>query len=551
MTELTLRLKEGDTDETTIAVDQNLFTIGRLPECNLYLPFAGVSRNHARLVKTAEGVWTIEDLGSKNGTQLNKYLVNSPQELHHGDIIWLGNVSLLVLLTSPVYQPTPEYPESSENNEQRTILHNVKQLQQQWIAADSKDDNISNKDKTIARLKDLVDIAKNLCAAASIEEIFSQVQEVVFRYLDSIDRLGLLIDVNGCGQLELVNSATRNTSQQKHLPSDGSWISRSICQKVFDEKVVIQTADTHQDERFASEQSILVKGIRSAMAVPLWDENKVVGVLYADANLSSYHWANEGEEELSFFSALANLVASSVQRWLLVEKLKTEEMIRHRLERYHSPAVVQQLISVGALPGGRLAPTESEISILFADLVGFTAISEQLTPTAIAQLLNNLFEEMLKEVFTWGGTLDKYIGDCIMAFFGAPEPQSDHADRAVTAAKGMLTRLEHLNANGFWHEPLQLRIAINSGKAVVGDVGSSQRVDYTALGATINLAARMEAVCPPSECIISQATHTMLSLPSDFQEMGDYRFKGIERLVKVYQTKLQPMPTIINPFINL
>ena len=527
MTELMLCLQEGDT-ETTIAVGQDVFTIGRLPECNLYLPFAGVSRNHARLVKTAEGVWTIEDLDSKNGTQVNKYFVGSPQELHHGDIVWLGNVSLVVQITSPVSLLKAKYPGTSDINEQRTILHNVEQLQQQWIAADSKDGDINNKDKTIARLKDLVDIAKNLCAAASIEEIFSQVQEVVFRYLDSIERLALLIDVNGCGQLELVNAATRNISQQKHLPSDGSWISHTICQKVFEEKVVIQTADTHQDERFASEQSILVKGIRSAMAVPLWDENKVVGVLYADANLSSYHWANEGEEELSFFSALANLVASSVQRWLLVEKLKTEEMIRHRLERYHSPAVVQQLISVGGLPGGRLAPAESEISILFADLVGFTAISERLTPTAIAQLLNNLFEEMLKEVFGCGGTLDKYIGDCIMAFFGAPEPQVDHADRAVIAAQGMLNRLEHLNANGFWQEPLQLRIAINSGKAVVGDVGSSQRVDYTALGATINLAARMEAVCPPSECVISEATHKMLSQPSDFQEMGDYRFKGIE-----------------------
>ncbi|AFY33700.1 adenylate/guanylate cyclase domain-containing protein [Calothrix sp. PCC 7507] len=535
MTELKLRLQEGDT-ETVVSVDQNVFTIGRLPECNLYLPFGGVSRNHARLVKKADNVWTIEDLGSKNGTQVNECLVTYPQELRHGDIIWLGNVNLVVLLTTFGTQLTPKPTSTAETGEQRTILHNVKQLQQRWIEADSEDGESSNKDKTIARLKDLVDIAKNLCAATSIEEIFSQVQQVVFRYLDSIDRLALLIDVNGGGNLELMNAATRNISQQKDLAADGSWISRSICQKVFDEKVVIQTADTHKDERFSGEHSILVKGIRSAMAVPLWDENKVVGVLYADACLSSYHWASEGEEELSFFSALANLVASSVQRWLLVEKLKTEEVIRHRLERYHSPAVVQQLIAVGGLPDGRLLPAESEISILFADLVGFTAISERLKPTAIAQLLNNLFEEMLQEVFGYGGTLDKYIGDCIMAFFGAPEPQADHANRATSAAKGMLTRLEKLNTNGFWREPLQLRIAINSGKAVVGDVGSSQRVDYTALGATINLAARMEAVCPPGECVISEVTYKMLSQPSDFQEMGDYRFKGINRLVKVYQT---------------
>jgi len=540
MTELILRLQQGDT-ETTVTVNQDEFTIGRLPECDLYLPFGGVSRKHALLRKKANGTWAIEDLGSKNGTQVNQSFVTGGRDLQNGDIIWLGNVSLVVMLTNPAMQLMTQQPavsEVSDSAEQRTILRNVEQLQQQWIAANSHDNDISNKNKSIARLKDLVDIAKNLCAAASIEEIFSQVQQVVFRYLDSIDRLALLIDVNGCNHLELVNAGTRHAAEQKYLAADGSWISRSICQKVFEEKVAIQTADTHKDERFSGEHSILVKGIRSAMAVPLWDENKVVGVLYADAHLSSYHWEKNGEEELSFFSALANLVASSVQRWLLVEKLKTEEVIRHRLERYHSPAVVQQLISVGGLPDGRLPTMESEISILFADLVGFTALSERLTPKAIAQLLNNLFEEMLQEIFAYGGTLDKYIGDCIMAFFGAPEPLLDHADRATAAAKGMLTRLQRLNANGFWQEPLQLRIAINSGKAVVGDVGSSQRVDYTALGATINLAARMEAVCPPSECVISEATYQMLSDPADFQEMGDYRFKGIDRLVKVYQTTM-------------
>jgi len=537
MTELILRLQQGDTD-TKVTVNQDEFTIGRLPECDLYLPFGGVSRKHARLRKKANGGWAIEDLGSKNGTQVNQSFITTAKELYNGDIIWLGNVKLEVLLPNPVMQLMTQHIAESEGAEQRTILRNVEKLQQQWIGADSHNDDIGNKDKSIARLKDLVDIAKNLCAAASIEEIFSQVQQVVFRYLDSIDRLALLIDVNGCSHLELVNAATRNASEQQYLAADGSWISRSICQRVFEEKVAIQTADTHKDERFAGEHSILVKGIRSAMAVPLWDESKVVGVLYADAHLSSYHWANDGEEELSFFSALANLVASSVQRWLLVEKLKTEEVIRHRLERYHSPAVVQQLISVGGLPDGRLPTTESEISIVFADVVGFTALSERLTPKAIAQLLNNLFEEMLQEVFAYGGTLDKYIGDCIMAFFGAPEPLTDHAERATAAAKGMLTRLQRLNANAFWQEPLQLRIAINSGKAVVGDVGSSQRVDYTALGATINLAARMEAVCPPGECVISEATYKMLPQPVDFHEMGDYRFKGIDRLVKIYQTRM-------------
>jgi adenylate cyclase len=534
MTELKLRLKEGNTDKT-VEVHQDVFTIGRLPECDLYLPFGGISRYHARLVKTPDDTWIVEDLGSKNGTHVNDQIVRQPQRFYHGDVIWLGNISLLVIFDDPNSQA--QAPKLIEVGEQRTILRNVKQLQQSWIEAEGKGSD-SNKDKTIARLKDLVAIAKNLSAAASIEEIFSQVQQVVFRYLGSIDRLALLIDIKGSGKLDLMSAAVRTSSKDKNLSADGSWVSRSISQKVFEEKIAIQIADAQSDERFASEHSILMNDIRSAMAVPLWDENKVVGVLYADAHLSSYHWEEEGEQELSFFSALANIVASSVQRWLLAEKLKSEEVIRRRLERYHSPAVVQQLIEVGALPDGRLPPQESEISILFADIVGFTAISERMTPTQIAEMLNNLFEEMLQEVFAYGGTLDKYIGDCIMAFFGAPEPQLDHAERAVAAAQGMLIRLERLNANNFWQEPLQLRIAINSGKAVVGDVGSSQRVEYTALGATINLASRLESVCPPGECVVSEATYQLLNSNSAFYEMGQYRFKGIDRLVKVYQTKM-------------
>jgi adenylate cyclase len=534
MAELTLRLQQNG--ETTVRVDQDEFTLGRLPECDWYLPFGGISRYHARFLKTPSGVWTVEDMGSKNGTRLNDRNISSPQPVNHGDVVCLGDVKIEVILASlPAIALTTS---SAPQPKRTTILRDVKQLQQQWIQANRQGDQDSNKDKALARLQDLVEIAKSLSAAESIEAIFLRVREVVFRYLKSIDRLALLIDVSDSGKLELLNAGTRDIAQQQQLAEDGSWISRTICQQVFTEKVAIQTADAQMDKRFEGQHSILLKNIRSAIAVPIWDENKVVGVLYADANHSSSHWAEEGEEDLSFFSALANLLASNVQRWLLTQKLKSEEVIRQRLERYHSPAVVQQLIALGALPDGRLPPAESEISIFFADIVGFTALSERLSPARIAQLLNGLFEEMLKEVFAHHGTLDKYIGDCIMAFFGAPEPQTDHADRAVSAAIGMLARLERLNASGVLGEPLQLRIAVNSGKAVIGDVGSSQRVDYTALGATVNLAARMEGICPPGECVVSEATYKMLARSHGLQEMGYYNFKGIERPVRVYQTNI-------------
>jgi len=525
MAELTL-CSQQDNLEISVPGDRDRFTLGRSTECDYCLSFSGISRYHACLSRATDGKWTVEDLGSKNGTRVNDLAVTAPYPLAHDDEIWLGDICLQVILaTSPHAKP------------QTTILHDVRDLQQQWIEGNSQDDTECGKDRAIARLRDLVEIGKHLSSAESIEAIFLRVKEVVFRYIRSIDRLALLVDVDNSGTLKLLNAATRDRTQESQLTDNSDWISRTICQKVFDDKVAIQTADAQMDNRFEGNQSILFKNIRSCIAVPLWDETRVVGVLYADANFSAMNWTEAGEEDLSFFSTLANLVATNVQRWLLAQKLRCEENIRHRLERYHSPAVVQQLISVGTLADGRLPPTESEISVLFADIVGFTALSEKLRPAQIVRLLNRLFEEMLQEVFAAGGTLDKYIGDCIMAFFGAPEPQADHADRAMATAVGMLARLEKLNTQRVFGEPLQLRIAVNSGRAAIGDVGSSQRFDYTALGGTINLAARMEGICPPGECVASESTYKMLGRKEYLQRMGEYRFKGIARSIPVYQTQ--------------
>ena len=534
MTELKLRLQVEGNTQGTVTVKKSEFILGRSPECDLCLPFFGVSRNHARLLKTSQGMWMVEDLGSLNGTLLNQHPITSPQWLRHGDAIQVGIVFLNVALPGSVPIHKTRFDGVSDGT---TIFRNVEDLQQQWIRAESEENTAGSNQKAIARLQDLVDISQGLNSAASIEAIFSKVKQVVFRDLKRVEHLALLIDISGTGLLELLSRASKNASNGQGIVDDGSWISHSICQKVFAERIAIQTADAQEDERFEGEMSILAKGIRSVMAVPLWDEDRVVGVLYADATLSFNYQTLEAEEDLSFFSALANLVAASVQRWLLARKLSNEEMIRQRLERYHTPAVVQQMMAAGALENGRLPIAEHEISILFADIVGFTALSERLTPPQIAELLNSFFEEMLHEVFVARGTLDKFIGDCIMAFFGAPESQPDHADRAVTAARAMLARLDHLNATNRWPEKLQLRIAINSGKAVVGDIGSSQRVDYTVLGPTINLASRMEGVCLPGECVISEATYQLLRRRQGFEPMGSYRFRGIERPVRIFQTK--------------
>jgi adenylate cyclase len=533
MNELNLELQINGIIEKTVSIEGDNFIIGRLLECDLQLPFSDISRHHTRLFKAPSGEWFVEDMGSTNGTLLNNSPLSHPHAVNQGDVIYLGHrINLIVVLAD---RADPQLPEIGTMPEGVTILGKAKELQKQWIEPDTKLEN--NYEQAISRLKYLVDIAKYLNTAESIEAIFDQVQQIVFRDIKNIERLALLIDFRNKGELEVVKTAAKQTSKNQCIPTDGSWIGRTICRKVFAEQVAIKTADAQMDEQFDDNVSMIDKGIRTAIAVPLWDENTVFGVLYGDAHLTSREWYRGGDEDLSFFSALGNIVASSVQRWLLAQKLRSEEIMRQRLERYHSPAVVQHLMKTGTLINHRLPPVEREISILFADIVGFTAMSERLSPPQIARLLNNFFEEMLQEVFGEGGTLDKFIGDCIMAFFGAPEPQLDHADRAVAAALGMLNRLDQLNAHNILGEPLQLRISINSGKAIIGDVGSSKRVDYTVLGSTINLAARMEGICLPGECVVSEATYNLLKDPESFEPMGEFRFKGIERPVTVYNTQ--------------
>jgi len=543
-TELTLNIYIDGSPEQTRNVAQDQLILGRLPECDVYLPYSEISRRHCQFRRIAAGQWRIEDLGSTNGTLLNQGRVEKPTLIQDGDIIQIGNVTVKVKLATESAASASEanFPPPEEHREQKTIVRNAEELRQRWIEGDQNKDPLSTDHIAHARLQYIVEIAKGLNRAESIEAIFSQVESVIFQELRNVERLGLLIDVDGSGKLELYKAAVRPKGEQRKNQYyqeqsnlyKGDWISYSICNKVFQEKLAIKTKNAQIDQRFLDEKSILMKGIGGALAVPLWNDQQVVGVLYADASIGFDRLDPSQDQDLSFFSTIANLVAASVQRWLLTRRLQEQERIRQRLERYHSPAVVQQLITFGAIEDSILTPMEADVSVLFADVVGFTALAEQLRPEELAELLNRFFEEMLKPLFAMGGTLDKFIGDCIMAFFGAPEPQSDHADRAVNVAKAMLERLEQLNEEHILSHPLQLRIAINSGKAVVGDVGSSQRVDYTVLGGTVNLASRLEAVCRPGACVISEETYDRLEHQDAFYPIGKSKFKGIDRTITVY-----------------
>jgi adenylate cyclase len=181
--------------------------------------------------------------------------------------------------------------------------------------------------------------------------------------------------------------------------------------------------------------------------------------------------------------------------YISVVEGKDKRMLKGAFGKYVSPAIVDQIIADPA--GLKLGGERRTITILFSDLAGFTSLSEVMDPQALVSLLNEYLDDMSDIVFEEGGTLDKYIGDAIMAFYGAPTFEPDHALRACRTVLRMQQRLKELNVA--WKEKglpsLKMRIGVNTGTPVVGNIGGQRRFDYTALGDPVNLAARLEPAC--------------------------------------------------------
>lgn len=530
----------------TVQFDQARVLLGRGGDCDVLLAAPDVSRKHAAIERDEEG-WTIADLGSRHGTFVNGRRVAS-RRLEDGDQITLG------LGTDPgsilrFHVPTP--PEeggilfddrATKSNIQLTI--NVEDFER---AIDRPDEppgaaRQARPPGPDTLLDAIAGQSPPHLPRFSIIKLFKQVGEVLLTSDDLEEMLARVVDLalenlpaeRGfiCLCDEATEAITPKVARLKGVARGESInISRSIAREAMRARQALMVSDALSDSRFAQSQSIRFEGIRAAMCAPLYHAGRVEGLIYVDSPGCDRFTA----PDLELLTALGVLTAVGIVQARLRDDVTRERAIRARLARYSSPHVVEQIVAgAGGLEDAMLAQ-EREVTVLFADLSRFTPMVEGAEPTLVARVLNSAFEQLTQAVFLYDGTLDKYLGDGLLAIFGAPLSQADHAERAIRAALLMQQVLDEGGVAGPKGERLEMRIGINSGTAVAGDIGSATRKDYTVVGDAINVASRLESsVAKPGQIVIGPATYERCGDAFDLRPLPEIRLKGKQRPIQPY-----------------
>ena len=225
---------------------------------------------------------------------------------------------------------------------------------------------------------------------------------------------------------------------------------------------------------------------------------------------------------------------------IMAKDLKDKVLIEDAFKRYVSHQVADEILKDPDVFAKSLKGTKKRITAFFGDIRGFTPLSEHLPPEEVVAFLNFYLTEMTTIIFANEGTIDKFMGDCIMAVFGAPVEHSDDVYRAVKSGVEIQKRIEEMNKQRITEgkQDIHVGIGINYGEAVVGNIGSTQRLEYTVIGDSVNTAARLQTVAKGGEIVVSDSVYREVKDHFDFIHMEPVKVKGKARSLKVWKIAL-------------
>jgi adenylate cyclase len=397
------------------------------------------------------------------------------------------------------------------------------------FSSQGSEDELKELRRKAEMLAQLCEMSAALATNSDTSSILDYATDVVMRTIPADCCAALMMDAGG---------DPRPVSLRFRDPEGGRSrqrsISRTAVRTAIENRVMLSSHDVAKDVDLNISHSAVLQGIRSLACAPLVGREDVYGALYVDRRDALQTFT---EIDTQLLAAVAAQAAMAVEAARARERAQREAMARAAFARFMPEHIIEELVEHP--DQFHLGGTNKRVTVLFCDVRGFAKLSHRARPETIVDLLNILFTEMAAEIFHHQGTLNKYLGDGLMALFGAPVGGSTDAKDAVAAAIGMQRRIKSVNAQLKAKKlpTVTLGIGINTGEATVGCIGAEQRSEYTAIGDTVNIASRIEGIAKPGQVLVTQATVEELGKEFQLSEPWTVEVKNIDEPVRVYSVK--------------
>jgi adenylate cyclase len=530
-------------------------TIGRSPSNDLCCNDASVSRNHAEIIKK-EDYYVLVDLDSSNGTLVNGVRLHKlvPHPLYDNDQIFIGSVGIRFHAqgVEPPGRATTPFSSFHRNAAatfkkdghdfslslmmtpgEKTIGNiNATIDASRSLLLDIKEENPSRLLDAVKRLQAMVKVSVDLGAVLRPEKLVEHIMAGIFDIFPHADRAFILLGSSTDGDLKPV--AARNRVHTGHEQDNVFPISRTVIKTVTELRQSILLSDAQGDGRFAGHQSIVEFSIRSLMCSPFVCKDELLGIIGVDT-MSREHAFDK--DDLAMITGIASQAAVAIKNSQLYSEVEQETQRRTQLSRYLSKDVVEGILD-GTIPL-HLGGEKKKGTILFCDIVGFTGIAEQLSAIDVVSKLNCYYSIVTEIITRNRGTLHKFAGDMVMAFWNVMVADSDAEENAVRTGLELQNAVFDfdLDLERDGQRPIFLGIGCNTGEFAGGNIGGIERMEYTVIGDNVNLAQRIESLASRWQVLIAEETYTMIRDRCAAVKLPLVSVKGRIQQIAVYSVR--------------
>jgi adenylate cyclase len=481
---LTIRVPGKEPQKYTLKPGGN--TIGRHPNNDIVIAEPSASRQHARVdYNRSTDTALLQDLSSTNGTYINRRRLSYTYRLQHLDMIRIGSSTINVVIRG-----TDEPLDTVRGPQKFTRERLLEALDHHTVL--------------------MYQISERLNTVLNLPE--------------SLEEIGFLMkQAMGADKCKVILKEQFEKMEEFGFPS-------TLAKSAINEKSAVVIPDMAQSDASEDSESATLLQIKSALCVPIMTENEVIGLIYMyKSRPDARPFTNT---DLQVAIAISHQAALTIQRVSLLNKVQQEQSLRQMFQRFVSPQEVDYVLRDYDLHGTLPGLKERKISVLFADITDSTGLAETMGAQAFGRMLNKYYLEITNIIFDFKGVV-RYLGDGVMSVFGMSDDNQNHKRKSVEAGVAILQRMRDLSDE--FDQPLNLRLSIKAGRAVVGYVGTRERVEFTVLGDLVNVAKGMNSFASPNRIVVGEEIYKAISGQYSIKKLDSIIVKGRKGQVKIYE----------------